>query len=399
MSEHPERIGRYKIISVLGQGGMGIVYQAQRALGEMVALKTILKKMLAGEVSVANQLTARFNREIKVGLQVQAAGYHKNIVRMFDYNSCEEATDTTPAFIAMEFVEGKSLKEILTAVDTKNQERLTAEEIVRIVSELLEALSFIHQRGIIHRDISASNIMLNHSEGTVKLTDFGIARFKPKNEKVVPEDESDSGKGTEEELTKFIARQIEVPLQMGRKRYMSPEQREMPWLADERSDIYSTGKLFEELLKTNQPSLKAFEAVVNKALAERAVERFQTAEEFKRELLKVNRQRPLLKKMRWVGVVSACLLVGGGLGWCVVNDCFKGRPPPMGYGFLNINTSPSDFEIYINGEKQSQKTPVANLRVPAGMVNIRVVKGSLEKNAVIELSPGKLEMIGNDHLH
>jgi len=392
MNEHPERIGRYNIISVLGQGGMGIVYQAQRALGEMVALKTILKKMLAGEVSVANQLTARFNREIKVGLRVMQGGYHKNIVRMFDYNSCEEATDITPAFIAMEFIEGKSLKEILTAVDAKTQERLTTEEIVRIVSELLEALSFLHKIGIIHRDISSSNILLTHSEGTVKLTDFGIARFKP-NEKVVSKDESDSGKGTEEELTKFIARQIEVPLQMGRKRYMSPEQREMPWLADERSDIYSAGKVFEELLSTNQPSLKTFAAVVNKALAERAVERFQTAEEFKRELLKVNRQRPRIKKMKWVGMVSAWLLVGGGIGWCVFEGCFKVNF--TGSGNITI-TTPADCEIYINGAKQLNLTPSTFKEIPAGKVIIRMIcnTNSVDKTIDVSLSTNEEKSMG-----
>jgi len=392
MNEHPEKIGKYKIISVR-EGGMGIVYQAQGALGETVALKTIHKKKMSNtKGSVANQLPDRFNREIKVGLRVREAGDHKNIVKMFDYNSCEGATDTTPAFIAMEFVEGKSLMEILKAVAEGNQERLTVNDIVRIVSELLEALSFLHQRGIIHRDISSSNIMLSDADGTVKLIDFGISRFK------------------EEAGLTVLA---DTPIIIGRLRYMSPEQRKEAWLADERSDIYSTGKVLDELLSTNQPTLKGFEAVVKKALAEDVTKRFQTVEEFKQELLKVNQPRPRLKKMKWVGVVMALLiallLVGGGIGWCVVNDCFKGRPPPMGYGFLNINTSPPDFEIYINGEKQyiiningekqSQKTPVADLRVPAGKVNIRVVKGSLEKNAVVELSPDERKMIGNDDFH
>jgi serine/threonine-protein kinase len=257
------QLGKYEIRRELGRGAMGIVYEAyDPMIRRRVALKTI-RPDLASERP--DDVIARFRRE------AQAAGRlsHPNIVSIYD---CDEDDGTW--FIAMEFVDGRELKEAFAA-----DERFRPADIERIMTQILAALDYSHRQGVVHRDIKPANIFLL-ADGTVKVADFGIAHI-----------ESSS-------LT-------QVGTVVGTPNYMSPEQI-MGLPVDGRSDIFSTGVILYQFLTgerpfagssttTMQKVLKeeplppstlnvqlppAIDAVVRKALAKRADERFQTAQAF-----------------------------------------------------------------------------------------------------------------------
>ena len=261
------KLGKYEILGELGKGAMGVVYKGKDPFIErFVALKTVRTDMLAAddpEATVA-QIT-RFKRE------AQAAGRinHPNIVAIYEYGE-----DGPTAFIAMEFIEGRDLKDYFDA-----HERFDIKGIVRIMSEALSALDYAHKHGIVHRDIKPANIMMTKA-GEVKITDFGIARLESSN------------------LTQAGA-------VMGTPSYMSPEQF-MGQQVDNRSDLFSAGAVLYQLLTGEKPftgSLttimhrvlhgqpeapsvlnvqipRGFDAVVAKAMAKRPEDRYQNAAEF-----------------------------------------------------------------------------------------------------------------------
>ena len=257
-------LGKYEIRREIGRGAMGVVYEGYDPfIKRVVALKTIRADQLSGEDS--ENVIARFRRE------AQAAGRlsHPNIVSIYDFG--EEAGAW---FIAMEFVKGRELKECFEA-----NERFTTASIVRIMSQILEALDYSHRQGVIHRDIKPANIFML-SDGSVKVADFGIAHIEASN------------------LT-------QVGAVMGTPAYMSPEQI-MGLPVDGRSDLFSAGVILYQFLTGERPfsgsaattmqkvlkedplppsSLNVqapleMDVIVRKALAKRPEDRFQTAGEF-----------------------------------------------------------------------------------------------------------------------
>ncbi|MBU0728770.1 MAG: protein kinase [Proteobacteria bacterium] len=260
-----EKLGKYEIIGELGKGAMGTVYKGtDPMIGRTVAIKTINKSALESEA--AGEMIARFKQE------AQSAGRlsHPNIVVIYDYG---EEGDI--AFISMGYVEGRELKSYFD----KN-ELFSLQGIVNIMNQLLDALAFAHQQGIIHRDIKPSNIMVKEN-GHIMITDFGIARIESS------------------ELT-------QIGTTMGTPNYMSPEQC-MGQRVDGRADIFSAGVILYQLLTGEKPfaggSLasiyhkilnidpippsdlnlhipRSFDAVIAKSLAKRPEDRFQTATEF-----------------------------------------------------------------------------------------------------------------------
>ena len=149
---------RYEIISQLGMGGMAKVYKAKDLnLGRDVALKVLLES-----VSGDPEFRERFRREARAS----AALSHPNIAQVYDF--FEAGKDV---FIVMELVDGRDLRDCL-----QERGRLEIDEAIRITLDVLSALEFAHSRGVVHRDISARNVMLSR-DGTVKVADFGIARI------------------------------------------------------------------------------------------------------------------------------------------------------------------------------------------------------------------------------
>ena len=209
----PTQLGRYVISKVLGKGAMGVVYLSRDpVIGRQIALKTLAVPADSPEES--DEFQQRFLRE------AQAAGIltHPGIVTVHDAG-VDEATGLS--FIAMELVEGKSLKDLL-----KESHPFTFSEVARIGSTIASALDYAHSKGVVHRDVKPANILLT-PQGHPKITDFGVARLEASNLTATGQ---------------FI----------GTPNYMSPEQ----VIGDPvtgRSDLFSLGVVLFELLTGSRP--------------------------------------------------------------------------------------------------------------------------------------------------
>jgi len=269
-----ETLGRYKILSVIGQGAMGVVYKAiDPVIDRIVAIKTINLTLNTDEIA---EYEARFQQEIKAAGRLN----HPNIVTIFDVGK----TDTC-AYMAMELLDGKELKEIL--VDSGRPE---VADSVDWIAQIASGLSRAHEHEIIHRDVKPSNIMIVKG-GFAKITDFGIARMTASAVKT---------------MTGLI---------LGSPRYMSPEQ-VIGKNLDHRTDIFSLGVVLYELL-TAQPAFDGdnvnaimfatvnhvplspsslntdvppmLDLIVAKALAKAVDERYQSMREMVQDLNEVKR--------------------------------------------------------------------------------------------------------------
>jgi len=205
-----QKLGRYEITAELGQGAMGTVYKAVDPLIERtVAVKTISLDLSKEELASFEE---RFYREAKSAGRLA----HPNIVTIYDVGE----TDNT-AYIAMEFLEGQSLREILDSGETLPNER-----IAEIAAQVADGLAYAQEHGVVHRDIKPANIIITRS-GVVKITDFGIAHM-PSTSKT------------------------HVGMVLGSPKYMSPEQ-VVGKAVDGRSDIFSLGVVLYEMLTGTAP--------------------------------------------------------------------------------------------------------------------------------------------------
>jgi len=261
--------GRYRVVRKLGSGGMADVYLAEdEELGRRVAIKILNERHANDE-----QFVERFRREAK-----NAAGLsHPNIVSIYDRGEAEGTY-----YIAMEYLDGRSLKELVTA-----RGPLPIGDAIAFTREVLGALRFAHRKGVVHRDIKPHNVMAD-ADGRLKVTDFGIAR---------------AGASQMTEAGSII----------GTAQYLSPEQARGA-AVDQRSDLYSVGIVLYELLTgtvpfngetpveiamrhlsdtPQPPSIKRpeippdLDMIVLRALAKNPDDRFQTAVEMDAELERV----------------------------------------------------------------------------------------------------------------
>ena len=219
--ELPERLGKYPITEVIGKGAMGIVYRGyDPVIRRPVAIKTIRKELIDDD-DRTETLSGRFRRE------AQAAGTlsHPGIVAVYEYGE-----DERHAFIVMELVEGRSLREYLAAGSTFDEH-----DSVSIMAQLLDALQFAHEHAVWHRDIKPANIMVMRN-GRIKLTDFGIARVES-------------------------ADRTKTNVIMGTPGYIAPEMY-LSGAIDHRVDIFSAGVLFYNLLAGQPPFRGRSEAVM-----------------------------------------------------------------------------------------------------------------------------------------
>ncbi len=204
-------LGRYEIISELGQGAMGVVYKARDPmLDRIVAIKTVNLTLPKDELA---EYEARFYQEAK------AAGglSHRNIVVIYDIGRSERV-----AYMAMEFLEGQELRRML-----QSRTPIPLLQALDITAQVADGLQYAHDRHIIHRDIKPANIMVL-ADGSVKITDFGIARMRNNEVKT---------------MTGMI---------LGSPKYMSPEQVSGK-RADNRSDVFSLGVVLYEMLTGTSP--------------------------------------------------------------------------------------------------------------------------------------------------
>jgi len=205
------QLGRYEILGELGQGAMGVVYKAKDPLIErVVAIKTI---NLALAMDEKEEYEGRFYQEAKAAGRLS----HPNIVTIFDVGKSGDV-----AYIAMEFLQGRELRDILD-----DGGYLPIEKSLEIAAQVAQGLSYAHEHDIVHRDVKPSNIMVT-SDYHVKITDFGIARMPSSSV------------------------QTQAGMVVGSPKYMSPEQ-VMGKVIDQRSDIFSLGVMLYEILTGQTP--------------------------------------------------------------------------------------------------------------------------------------------------
>jgi serine/threonine protein kinase len=356
---------RYQVIDELGRGSMGVVYKAfDPRLNRQLALK-----VMRPDRSISSEFSRRFIDEaVAIGKLS-----HQNIVSVYD-----RGEDHGTLFMAMELLEGQSLKAVIKSG------QLTHQDAIRIGIQVAEALGYAHKRGIVHRDIKPSNIVVKNKQ--VKITDFGIARIED------PE----------------MTRNTQMGQIMGTPSYMSPEQT-MGRSLDGRSDLFSLGVILYEavtgkkpftaktcsatyaailshdppaphLLNKNVP--RQFSQLIMKCIAKDIDERFQDGQELALALKKcLDRRRsdrgllkllPLRVDYRHLALAAAVLAVLAVLIVAVFVMVNRSQPPPEQIAKLNVESEPSNASVFINGDWKGN-TPI-ELDLAYGKYEIRLSK-------------------------
>jgi len=264
-----KQLGRYEILNELGQGAMGVVYRAKDPLiDRIVAIKTINLTLADDE---KEEYEGRFYQEAKAAGRLS----HPNIVTIFDVGKSGDV-----AYIAMEFLEGRHLRDILN-----DDPHMPIEQVLDLVAQIARGLAYAHENEVIHRDVKPANIMIVR-DGHVKITDFGIARMAS------------------------AAVRTQTGMVLGSPKYMSPEQ-VLGKAIDQRSDVFSLGVTLYEMLTGHAPFLgenvnaimyqtlnaipvppsslnsevpDMLNFIVAKALAKDLADRYQNAREFADDL-------------------------------------------------------------------------------------------------------------------
>jgi serine/threonine protein kinase/DNA-binding winged helix-turn-helix (wHTH) protein/Tfp pilus assembly protein PilF len=305
-----KKISRYRVLEVIGVGGMGLVYKAQDLrLGRAVALKGLPEEMANDQLALQ-----RFEREA----QTASALNHLNICTIYGIEEFEGQP-----FIAMELLEGESLAHRIL---TSKPNAIPLAELLEIAIQICYGLEAAHEKGIIHRDIKPANIFLT-KQGPVKILDFGIAKLAGGDDGT-PNDPASPTETPASNLTRTGAT-------AGTAGYMSPEQVRKENL-DARTDLFSFGLILYEMAagqraftgatmaivhdailnettrpthELNAAAPRRLDGVIDKALQKDRERRYQSAVEMRRELERVRRESEPVRRIARSALASATLLV------------------------------------------------------------------------------------------
>ncbi|MCI4463725.1 MAG: serine/threonine protein kinase [Caldisericum sp.] len=253
MPDNVKKIDKYEIIEEIGRGGMAIVYKGLHPfLEEYVAIKVLPEYFVQDR-----EFVERFTREAKTMIALQ----HPHIVRIYDAGIYENKY-----FIVMDYIRGRTIKELIS---DKKDKLLDVDKIIDIVMQVADALSYAHKHNIIHRDVKPSNILYDESRESAYITDFGIAK---------------AVSGTK--LT-------QTGVSLGTPEYMSPEQFSETSDVDQRTDIYSLGIVFYEMLTGDIP----FKGDTPLGVAYKHVHSYPTRPRIKNPKISVYLEKIILKML------------------------------------------------------------------------------------------------------
>ena len=309
-----KNIGQYTIIRQLGRGGMGEVYEVEhRVLRKRYALK-----LLRADIGTRSESIHRFEREAEVMAKLE----HPHIVRVDGFGDTEGRL-----WLQMELVKGVEPEvTTLSHYAQKRGGRIEQKEFAGILKQILEALAFAHNHGVVHRDLKPGNILLENDDNgavRVKISDFGLARvigedfIRNQAEISISDPETISDEKTIPSLSTgkegTSARAI-----LGTWEYMSPEQKQGD-KADMRSDVYAVGVMCYRLLTGALPGRKAvsafgvdktWDAFIDKALEQEPSARFTNGQAMLKAFNKIQRKSKLPLLMLFSVVLVGCVLLG-----------------------------------------------------------------------------------------
>ncbi len=320
VTEKPgDRIGRYKLLQMIGEGGCGVVYLAEQE--EPVRRRVALKVIKLGMDT--KSVIARFEAE----RQALAMMDHPNIAKVFDAG----ATETGRPFFVMELVRGIKITEYC------DESSLCTEDRLKLFIQVCQAIQHAHQKGIIHRDIKPSNILVTLHDGVPvpKVIDFGIA------------------KATEQRLTdKTLFTEFQSFI--GTPAYMSPEQAQFSGLdIDTRSDIYALGVLLYELLTGSTPFDAATLHRIGLDECRRTIREKEPARPSSRLATLAAADLTTTAKQRQIEAARLIHLLSGDLDWIAMKCLEKDRTRR----FATANALASDIQCYLDGEPVSARPP------------------------------------------
>ena len=333
-----KKVAHYRVLEVIGGGGMGLVYRAEDLkLGRRVALKFLPEEVAADPLTLQ-----RFEREARTASSLN----HPNICTIYEVEEHEGQP-----FLVMELLEGETLREVISKAQVSAGEgraQLPLERLLDIAIQIADGLDAAHQKGIIHRDIKPANIFVT-TKGHVKILDFGLAKLAAASETAAEEPDGDHAHGPQLQTAGVTSIEHSLTVAgtaMGTAGYMSPEQVRGEKL-DARTDLFSFGLILYEmtsglrafsgdtaaLLKDailnhtpspvralNPKAPPRLEQVINKSLAKAREQRYQSAAELRADLerLTARTNRGLVQR-HWKLVASAAIVLaafaGGLLGW------------------------------------------------------------------------------------
>src|SRR5215213_2350461 len=226
--------GKYKLLARLGEGGMSVVYRARRVhIGDDVAVKILTDKYVKDDAALA-----RFRREARAAAMLR----HPNVITIHDFGETDD--DHAPAFIVMEFIKGTPLRELL-----RSEDHFSVERGVRLMRGICAGVGAAHRQGVVHRDLKPENILVVAPDDgfeleSVRVVDFGLAKLL-----------ADAGATSSGAV-------------VGTPFYMSPEQC-LGEPLDARSDVYSLGTMFYEMISGKRPfEAETVSGVINRHLQE-----------------------------------------------------------------------------------------------------------------------------------
>ncbi len=379
-----ETVSHYRIVEKIGSGGMGVVYKAEDIrLYRVVALKFL-------PFGFDEAALRRFEREA----QAASALNHPNICTIYDIG--EQAGKP---FIAMEYLEGETLKRSLS------RESFRIEKVLGLSLEILDALETAHAKGVIHRDIKPANLFIT-GRGQAKILDFGLAKFSRSNR----------GPGAEEAETEY---QLTTPgLTMGTVSYMSPEQARGEPL-DSRTDLFSFGALLYEMATGRQafagdtaaiafdsilnrspvpassirPGLPAgLDGIIEKSLQKDRKLRYQSALEFREDLLAISRVSVLVHPAPTMTPLARAAIVGTVLALVAVTAYLALRPAPRPAvsGFSGVT---GDVVVKEGSVWRSLGGPPAPLAADASRLYFTEGRGPSQALAQVSVSGGEKAII------
>ncbi len=319
-----DRIGNYKILQLIGEGGCGSVFMAEQEqpVRRRVALKVIKLGMDTKNV------IARFEAE----RQALALMDHPNIAKVFDAG----ATETGRPFFVMELVRGIKITEYC------DQNNLSTNERLKLFKEVCQAIQHAHQKGIIHRDIKPSNILVTQHDGmpVPKVIDFGIA------------------KATGQRLTdKTVFTEFDQFI--GTPAYMSPEQAEISGQdIDTRSDIYSLGVLLYELLTSRTPFDPKELMQIGLDAMRRAIREIEPPRPSTRLSTMLDADLTTIARQRQAATQKLIHLIRGDLDWIVMKSLEKNRTRR----YETASSFAGDIEHFLNNEPVVARPPTALYR-------------------------------------